>query len=276
MTTARRDHKSRLFCDIFSYKPYALELYNAVTGNDYDDVDNLEITTLEDVLYLTMKNDVALLFHDMMMLFEHQSTVNPNMPLRGFLYYAREYEGLLAKRGDYIYGSKLVKIPTPQYYILYNGEAVMQDKVDFHLSDAFTVKAEGYEWTAHLINVNRGRNDDLMARSPALVGYAELIALIREKRDAGMELPDAVDNAVDACISQGILKEYLLKHKGEVRAMILTEYDEELHRRTLLEEGELKRAVEVYQRLRDKGYDKDAALEIAGLDQKDAEELELS
>ena len=94
--TVERKHKDRLFVNLFSYKENALSLFNAVNDTNYTDIDNLKIVTLENALYLTMKNDVAVLFHDSIDLFEQQSTINKNMPLRGFFYAAREYEEWLS------------------------------------------------------------------------------------------------------------------------------------------------------------------------------------
>ena len=94
----RQTHKDRLFCNLFSKKENALSLYNALNGTDYKNENELEIVTLEDALYLTMKNDVSICLCGNISLWEQQSSVNPNMPLRGLLYFAREYEGWLASR----------------------------------------------------------------------------------------------------------------------------------------------------------------------------------
>ena len=109
-----------MFCDLFSDKHNALSLYNAVKGTDYKDIEHLEVVTLSDTIYMTMKNDLALCFHDGIDLYEQQSSVNPNMPIRGFLYFAREYEAWLAKHQleMKLYGRTLVKIPAPEYYVL--------------------------------------------------------------------------------------------------------------------------------------------------------------
>ena len=237
MAEVRREHKDRLFCDLFSEKENALSLYNAVSGTAYTDVDALQIVTLKDVLYLTMKNDVALCFHDDLDLFEHQSSVNPNMPLRGFLYFGREYEGWLAQNQIDIYSSSLVKIPAPKYYVLYNGKATIPEYQELRLSDAFAEPSPGYEWTAHMLNINIGYNEELMQKCPPLLGFATLIQLIRDYQSAGMNLEEAIRKATDDCIERDLLKDYLLKNKGEVLDMVMTEYNEELRERTLKEEG---------------------------------------
>lgn len=234
---ARREHKDRLFCDLFSDKKNALSLFNAINGTDYTDIDALEIVTLKDVIYLTMHNDLAVCFHSLLGLFEQQSTINPNMPLRGLLYFAREYEGWLAAHEKDIYSKTLIKIPTPQYYILYNGTEKAAERITYRLSDAFSVPTEGYEWTAHMLNINPGCNPELLAQCEPLRGYVTLISLIRQEQAEGKQLTEAVREAIDTCIRQGILRDYLIKHEAEVTAMILTEYNEKLREKTLHEEG---------------------------------------
>ena len=234
---ARRNYKDRLFCDLFSDRDNALSLFNAVNNTNYTDADALDIVTLKDVLYLTMHNDLAVCFHDQMELFEQQSSVNPNMALRGFLYFAREYEGWLAGNEKDIYGKKLVKLPAPRYYVLYNGREYADARREYRLSDAFSVPAEGYEWTAYMININPGNNQELLDKCEPLKGYMALITLIRQEQGRGKTITEAVETAIDSCISQGILRDYLIKHKAEVTGMILTEYNEKLREKTLHEEG---------------------------------------
>ena len=233
----RRDHKDRLFCDLFSDKQNALSLFNAINGTDYSDTDALEIITLKDVVYLTMHNDLAVCIYGQMGLFEQQSTINPNMPLRGLLYFAREYEGWLAKNQKDIYGKTLVRIPAPQYYVLYNGTENAPEQITYRLSDAFTIPAEGYEWTVHVLNINPGNNLELLDKCEPLKDYMTLITLIRQEQAAGKEIAEAAAAAIDTCIAKNILRDYLIKHKAEVTAMILTEYNEKLREKTLHEEG---------------------------------------
>ncbi len=233
----RRNHKDRLFCDLFSDKKNALSLFNAVNGTNYTDIDALEIVTLKDVIYLTMHNDLAVCIYGQMGLFEQQSTINPNMPLRGLLYFAREYEGWLAKNQKDIYGKALVRIPAPQYYVLYNGTENAPEQITYRLSDAFTIPAEGYEWTVHVLNINPGNNLELLDKCEPLKDYMTLITLIRQEQAAGKEIAEAAAAAIDTCIAKNILRDYLIKHKAEVTAMILTEYNEKLREKTLHEEG---------------------------------------
>ena len=159
------------------------------------------------------------------------------MPLRGLLYFAREYEGWLAKNQKDIYGRALVRIPAPQYYVLYNGTEQAPEQSIYRLSDAFAAPAEGYEWTVRVLNINPGNNLELLNKCEPLRGYTTLITLIRREQAAGKEITEAAAAAIDTCIEKNILRDYLIKHKAEVTGMILTEYNEKLHEKTLRQEG---------------------------------------
>ncbi|SEL53740.1 hypothetical protein SAMN04487770_11213 [Butyrivibrio sp. ob235] len=128
-----REYKSRLFVRLFSDKKELLDLYNAVNGTDYDNPDDIELNTIEDFIYMGMKNDISFLITDVLNLYEHQSTVNPNMPFRGFLYFAALYRKLFEGRKD-IYSSNLVMVPTPQFIVFYNGMANEPDQMEMKLS----------------------------------------------------------------------------------------------------------------------------------------------
>ncbi len=233
----RRDYKDTVFHDLFSDKEHALSLYNALNGTDYKNTDRLEIVTLSDAIYMHGKNDVSILFQNLLELWEHQSTLNYNMPLRGLIYYAHNIDGILKSRGVNLYGKKLIKIPAPDYYVFYNGREKAPDRQELKLSDAFEIMNEGYEWTAHMLNINAGHNKELLQKCPALNGYITLVQYIREYQAEGLELSAAIDRGIDRCIREGVLKEYLLKKKSEVKLMLLTEFDEELFARTMKEEG---------------------------------------
>ena len=232
-----RENKSSVFCDLFSDKKNVLSLYNAINGTTYDDETELEIVTMEDVIYLHQKNDVSVLFDSKLTLWEHQSSLNYNMPVRGLMYYGRNLEGILGEGMRKLYWRKLVKIPAPEYYVLYNGTAKMPDRKELKLSDAFMTPASGYEFTAHMININTPHNMELMDKCPTLKEYATLVSYTRENKAKGMKNEEAVDKAVRRCINEGILKDYLLKKRSEAVRMFLTEFDEDTWRESMREEG---------------------------------------
>ncbi len=232
-------HKSTIFSKLFGEdKENALSLYNAINGSNYTNADDLTYTTLDDVVYMKMKNDVSFLFDKTLSLYEHQSTYNPNMPLRGFLYFADLYRQLI-KDNERIYSKSIVKIPTPRYIVFYNGDKKdMPEQVkELHLSDAFDIEVEPgkFEWTATMVNINAGMNPELLERCKTLGGYATFVDKVRTYNKS-MSLTDAVDQAVDECVEDGVLEEFLSKHRREVRNMVLTEFDEEKFLKMVREE----------------------------------------
>ena len=231
-----RKHKDTLFRMIFSEsensKSRLLELYNALNGTDYDNPNDLTITTLSDVIYMKMKNDISFLIDNRMTLFEHQSTYNPNMPLRGFLYFASLYQGLISEYPDLnMFGSKLIKIPTPRYIVFYNGSdrKIKDENIKLRLSDAFEHECKNgdFEWTAQLVDINYGANKELMDKCITLKHYSIFVYKVKKYNKEYKDLTKAIDKAVDECISEGILDEFLSKMKSEVRNVLLEEFDEE-------------------------------------------------
>ena len=237
-----RNHKDRLFIRLFGsgeYKENLLALYNALNDTEYTNIDDLQINTIDDVIYMGYKNDVSFLLYSEMDLFEHMSSYNPNMPLRGLMYFAKLIEKYITQ-GDFdIYGTKLLKIPEPRYYIFYNGEKDFPDETVLRLSDAFQQKkAPGEcEWTAHMLNVNYGKNKKLLEKCKTLEEYAILIDTIREKRKTAETMEEAVDLAVNECIKEGVLEKFLTAHKAEVCGMLLEEFDEEKYLKTVEARG---------------------------------------
>ncbi len=222
---------------MFSDKSNALSLYNALNHTDYQNTEELEIVTLSDVIFMQQKNDVSIMFQNELTLWEHQSTLNFNMPLRGLIYFAHNVDGILKSKGITLYGKKLVKIPSPDYYVFYNGTENAPDRQDLKLSDSFMTPKEGYEWTAHMLNINAGHNQELLDTCPTLKGYALLVQYIREFQTKGSELREAVEKAIDRCIQENHLKSYLLKKKAEVSLMLLTEFNQEAFARAIRNEG---------------------------------------
>ncbi|MDE5718160.1 MAG: hypothetical protein K2I53_11215 [Lachnospiraceae bacterium] len=234
-----RKYKDVLFRRLFRDKKDLLELYNALNGSTYQNPDELEVITMEDVIFMKMKNDLSFMIGNILSLYEHQSTWNPNMPLRGLLYFAQQFEGLLASRSDDIYSTKCVALPTPVYIVFYNGGGMQTDNLMLYLSDSFsTGRGSGcLECTCEVLNINRGYNQALMEKCHRLWEYSEFSSEIEENIKCGMRREEAIHTAIDTCIDKGILKDFLIKQKAEVLHMLLTEYDEKKHFRTLFREG---------------------------------------
>lgn len=225
-------YKDRLFRKIFGYEKYKgnlLSLYNALNGTKYTNPDDLEITTIDEAIWMGMKNDVSCIINCNMALYEHQSSYSPNMPLRGLMYFGKLYNKYVKVNKQNIYGSKLVKIPTPQYYVFYNGERDYPDRIELKLSDAFQKEGkEGdFQWTAIMLNINFGKNKKLMNSCQILREYAILIDTIRRYKKTCETLEEAVNRSVNECMENNVLAEFLMEHKSEVIDMLLTEYNEE-------------------------------------------------
>lgn len=236
-----RKYKDRLFRLIFEDKEDLLALYNAINSTSYDNPDDLEITTMDNAIYMGIKNDLSFLIADELNLYEHQSTLNPNMPLRGFLYFAKLYESYVAAHHLDIFASRKLALPTPVFIIFYNGESEIPDEQALRLSDSFALPANGQspalECTARLLNINYGHNQHLLNRCKRLNDYSYFIAQIRIYLNAGYGLNGSVNLAVEDCIENGILADILEKNRSEVIDMILTTFDKKLHDRTLRQEG---------------------------------------
>ncbi|WP_373213353.1 hypothetical protein [Ruminococcus sp. 5_1_39BFAA] len=231
-----RTYKARIFEMVFSDKKELLELYNAVNGTHYDDPEDLVVNTLENAVYMSMRNDVSFIIDLRLNLYEHQSTYNPNLPLR-FLMYAADIYSELTK-DENLYGTKAIQIPTPRFVIFYNGEADHPDRKVLPLSALYTVpdEAPSLELTAVMLNINKGRNGRLMEACKTLKDYAEYTFRVRSyAKESPIEA--AVERAITECIREGILSDFLSRNRAEAKKVSIYEYDEEKHIRQTREEG---------------------------------------
>ena len=234
-----REYRDRLFKAIFGRdneksKHWRLELYNALNGTSYTDPDALEVNTIENVIYMTMKNDVSFLVDSQMTLYEQQSTYNPNMPLRGFFYLSQLYQMYIEKNKLNILNSKLIRIPEPRFVVFYNGARNKPDNFALRLSDAFIRKddvgdkdkknksgeiLQDFEWTATVININPGHNSALQKNCKPLYDYVRYVGRIKDNQKNGMPVKDAVDDAVAWAIDENLLDGFFSVNKAEVIAI---------------------------------------------------------
>lgn len=227
---ARRDYKDTLFRMIFNDRAHLLALYNAVNQTAYTDPEQLKIVTLENAIYMNMKNDLAFLLDFKLNLYEHQSTWNPNMPLRDLFYAAREYEKLIQESS--LYSSWPLKIPTPRFIVLYNGTERKEERVVLKLSDSFEKPTLELELTVTVLNINSGFNRELLDACQLLGEYSLYVARVRKYAET-MKLDEAVELAVSSCIDEGILKKFLIHYRAEAISMSIFEYNEERERELL-------------------------------------------
>ena len=225
---SNRNYKDTVFRMLFSDRKNLLSLYNAVSGAHYEDPEMLEIVTLENAIYMGMKNDLAFIIDTDLFLYEHQSTYNPNMPLRDLFYISSEYQKLVDKKS--LYSSVLQKIPAPQFIVFYNGTEKKKDSWVNHLSEAFKNLSGNpkLELEVLTLNINEGHNPELMEQCQTLREYAQYVACVRRYAKE-FELNKAVKLAVDECIRNNIL----CANKSEVISMSIFEYDKEEEERKL-------------------------------------------
>ena len=223
-----RNYKDTVFRMLFQDRENLLSLYNAVNGTVYENVDGLVITTLQDAVYMNYKNYVSFVFDFTLSIYEHQSTVNQNMPLRDLIYVSKVLQGQMKDQD--IYSSRQIKLPTPKFVVFYNGTDEQPEKQTLRLSDAYEKQLEEVELelTVTVYNINYGHNQKLLEACQTLKEYAQYVAAVREYAKE-MPLAEAVESAVDSCIRQGILADFLRKNRAEAIEMSIFEYDEEKH-----------------------------------------------
>ena len=231
-----RTYKSTLFIMLFQDKKNLLELYNAVSGKHYTDPEVLEINTLENAIYMTVKNDISFLIDGRISLYEHQSTYNPNLPLRFLLYIAKLYSRMT--RNANLYGTKVIRIPPPEFLIFYNGKEELPERTVLKLSDMYEKEDPhaGLELEAVMLNISGKNNRKLKDACRTLKDYAIYTDKVREYAEE-MDLADAVERAIRECIAEDVLKDFLEKHRAEAKEMSIFEYDQEKHMRQEREEA---------------------------------------
>ena len=243
MAKEQSNYKDTVFRMIFKDKENLLSLYNGVNGTDYKDPEKMEITTLENALYMNMKNDISCVMDFSLNLYEHQSTVNPNIPLRDLFYVSKILQGLIVKED--VYSSRRINIPIPRFYMFYNGLKEMPEQWEMKLSESCIRLESGemdsmLELTVKAFNINFGKNKKLLDTCQKLKEYSQYVERIRRYAKE-MPLKEAIDRAITECIREGILSDFLRKNRAEALEMNWYEYNEELHlkseRQIAYEEG---------------------------------------
>ena len=245
-----RTFLSSLFEQIFNSRSEALSLYNAINGTNYTDLALLRITTLSGALFLGYQNDVSFLVGATLNLYEHQSTFNPNMPVRGLIYFSRLYEDYILDNGLDLYSSTQLLLPRAQFFVFYNGTSEQPDRQVLKLSNSFSDDhlENHLEVCAVMLNINYGHNKALMKKCQTLHDYALFVDTVRQYISSGYTRKRAVEKSVEECICNNVLKDFLIRNKAEVLSMLFSEYAWEIHLKNLQEEG-WKKGLEEGQRL---------------------------
>jgi hypothetical protein len=271
-----------MFADYFSDKQRLIEAYNALTDSDVPASATIEFETLANVLYTGGYNDIAFTIEGRyVVLVEHQSSINENMPLRLLLYVAHVYEKIVDS-GE-LYRKALCKIPTPEFIVIYNGRDPYPDKKILRLSDAFIgkVKTPALELVTTVYNIASGHNQKLLSKSQALSDYAVFVSMVEDHRASGLTLDEAITKTIRECKKRGIMRAYLESRGSEVLNMLLTEWNMEDALRVAREEereigeriGEKRAAYTYATRMKSAGLDIKIIVECTGLKPEEVEKL---
>ncbi|MBQ4514309.1 MAG: hypothetical protein II969_15045 [Anaerolineaceae bacterium] len=230
MAVINFQNKDRLFRFIFGNpenKAWTLSLYNAINGTSYTNPDDITITTIKNVIYMSMKNDISFLIEATMNFWEQQSSYNPNIPIRFLPYAGMVYSKYIEVNNINIYSSTQKMLPVPKFICFYNGLAEKEDCIELRLSSAFPEGSDpDIEIKVKMLNINYGRNMDLLNACEPLRDYSWLVDRIRYYKELTGDIETAVDMALREMSEESVIKSFLMSHKAEVKNMCITEYDE--------------------------------------------------
>ncbi len=234
--SANEEYKDSVFRMLVNDRSVALEIYNAMNDSDYHNAEDIIVTTLRNAVYMGVKNDASFIIVSQLMIYEQQSTVNPNMPLRDLEYVACLMAALTYDAN--IYSRRLIRLPEPKFVVFYNGEEKVPERYEMKLSDAYEHHTDdpSLELKIDVVNINPGYNEELLAKCPTLCQYMEFVSTVRSYRNK-YNFDDAMDLAIEHCIRNNILADFLKKNKAEVLRMNIFEYDQEKHIRMEKEES---------------------------------------
>ena len=242
---ANKEYKSDVFSMLLQDKKRAMEIYNAINGTDYDDPELVEMTTLDDKSFsLTVRNDASFILDANLSLYEHQSTYCPNMPLRDLLYFASIIQKRIKAQKRDIYGGRILKIPVPHFVVFYNGKEDAPDQYDLRLSDAFEKETKNpeIELVCHVYNINSGKNTPLLSKCQTLREYMYFVDMVRKNNEISGNLEDAIEKAINQCMEENVLRDFLAQHREEVMHVMTLDYTFErrleMQRAEAIEDGE--------------------------------------
>ncbi len=237
MSDANSQYRDSVFRSFFNEPTRLLSLCNAILGTNYDDPGKLEINTLEGIFFDSRKNDISCsIDNQFLVLVEHQSSVNNNMPFR-FLAYVAELLNKLVTDKRKLYKEQLIKFPAPKFFVLYNGNEFEPVEKIMRLSDAFGGDSSSLELIVTAFNINRGVDAPLLGKCPYLRDYSTLVGEVKDGLTKGLPLRNAIIRAVKVCLDNGIMGDYLIKHSEEVFDMLALEWNLDDAKQAWFEEG---------------------------------------
>ena len=252
--TGNREYKSDVFSMLLEDKENALLLYNALNDSNYINSDDVEICTLEKGISLTVRNDASFVIDSSLNIYEHQSTVCPNMPLRSLIYVANHLEKRVKQQRLNLFGHTLVKIPTPKFIVFYNGKENQPEKYEYKLSDCFEKETDDpqLELKCIVYNINKGNNVELLNRCGFLKDYMIFIDYVRYYYDEkNLSLGDSIEHAINRCIDEDVLKEFLINRREEVAKVTNLDFTFEKQIELVREEA---KAAEIFKSVQEGDY----------------------
>ena len=277
MSDANAQYRDSVFRSFFNEPTRLLSLCNAVLGTSYSDPSKLEINTLEGIFFDSRKNDISCsIDNQFLVLVEHQSSVNNNMPFR-FLAYVTELLNKLITDKRKLYKEQLIRFPAPKFFVLYNGNESEPVEKIMRLSEAFGGNSSSLELIVTAYNINRGVNAPLLDKCPYLRDYSTLVGEVKDGLAEGLSLRSAIIRAVKFCLDKGIMGNYLVEHSEEVFNMLTLEWNIDDAKQAWFEEGveqgEILRAEKIAIKMLRRGRSFDEIHEDTGLSLQRIKEL---
>ncbi len=282
----KHTYKDGIFRSLFNDEKELLELYNALSGKDYPEDTRIEIVTLEDAVFNDQKNDLAFIVNETFInLTEHQSTLSPNMPLRFLEYIAKEYHRLYFSRA--VYSETIISLPTPEFYVLYNGTKDAPLEQTLKLSDTFKGECDtiSLELVVHVINVNYEKGARILERCQTLKEYSLFIHKVRLLCDEYDDLDSAIEAGITECIRDGVLTDFLKKNRGEIMSFLHVQLSQEEReeireqdgfikgRQEGIKEGIIEGIIETAKKMKAIGIPLEQIIEASGLSKEEIENL---
>ena len=257
--------RDTVFCRFIGTESNLLEIFNAIRKTRYTDASKVMITTLAGSFYSNLKNDISFMLDALiMMLIEHQTTLNPNMPVRLLGYVDELFKRYIEPEKRKIYSTELIKLPAPEFYVFYDGEDTSFEHKELRLSDAFKTPSDKLELVVHVYNLATGKNEDLKKICRPLREYSIFSNHYKLLRKQGLDIDEAVRDTIRYCIDNDVMKNYLLYNESEVIDMFGFEWNEKEEREALLEAGETRGRLNSVRELLAKGIVTIDALKASG------------
>lgn len=235
---ANRNIRDTVFCRYMGTAKHLLELFNAIKGTDYTDASSIRINTLEGSFYCNIKNDISFICEGLiMLLIEHQTTINPNMPARLLSYVDELFRRYIRPQQEKIYGSRLIRLPAPEFYVFYDGGDTSFDHKILKLSDAFMTASDKLELIVNVYNLAAGRSGELKRSCRPLREYSVFSNQYKKFRKESLPVDEAVRETIRYCIQNDVMKDYLSGNEKEVIDMFGFEWNAQEEREALLKYG---------------------------------------